>query len=80
MKAIDFIVIGIICVWIVLAILFIIKQRKNGGCIGCGKDCFKRNVNTHPCNGKCSKCKVCKDEKPLKKNLCKDDNDTTKQE
>ncbi len=44
MGILDFIVLGILGAWAVFAIVYIIKCKKNGKCIGCSGDCSACDV------------------------------------
>lgn len=49
MKIGDYIVLGVILLWLVLAFCWMYRQKKRGSCIGCsgcaGKNCKKCEKN-----------------------------------
>lgn len=52
MQLKDYIILGIVLLCVIAAILFIIRQKKKGKCIGCGS-----------CNGNCAACQIKQKEK-----------------
>ncbi len=52
MSLLDYIIIALIAIWVVLSVVYIIRCKKKGKCIGCDESC----------NRDCKSCKI-KDKK-----------------
>lgn len=35
MKLLDFVIVGIILIWLIAVLIYMIRRKKKGGCIGC---------------------------------------------
>ena len=42
MQIIDYILLGMVAVWITASILFLKKKKKSGSCLGCSCDCCNK--------------------------------------
>lgn len=52
MSAADWIITAIVLVLLALAIIYIVRQKKKGKCIGCGGDCSDCIYRDKKGNGK----------------------------
>lgn len=67
MKLGDWILIGVIAAMFVAAVIFLIRQKKRGGCIGCSTCASaKKKESRTACAGctKCTGCAGCRDACP----------------
>ena len=59
MKLIDWIFVGVIAALFVAAVVFLVRQKKRGGCIGCSSCSSVRKKDSRTACAGCTKCTGC---------------------
>ena len=59
MKLIDWIFVGVIAALFVAAVVFLVRQKKRGGCIGCSSCSSVRKKDSRTACTGCTKCTGC---------------------
>lgn len=52
MRPLDYIIIGILCLWFVLSIIHVVNNKKKGKCTGCSGCCSSCPKNINKCDKK----------------------------